>query len=135
MRARLEWLIKMEQKLSLDERIALKVREYIMHKSDNSPFPGFEDYAEFFRQELELTNHNIIESYPGIYKVAAFLYRAITACKSYSPPIQPGEAIPLFGKIGIKTLDEYVNMLDEGKLRVVWHYKDMWEVLKKFKDS
>lgn len=123
----------MEQKLSLDERIALKVREYIVHKSDNSPFPGFDDYVEFFRQELELTNHNIIERYPGIDRVAAFLYRTITACKSYTPPISPGEAIPLFGKMGIKTLDEYVNMLGNDKLRVIWHYKSMWETLQKFK--
>lgn len=115
--------------LNLDERVSRRARDYIINKSDNSPFPGFDDYVEFFRQELSLRNGNIIEKYPGICNVAAFLYRAIIASESAE------KAIPLFQRLGINTLEEYVNMLENGKLRVVWHYKDMWEVLKKFKTS
>lgn len=124
-----EKVMESERKLSLDERVSRRAREYILHKEDSSPFPRLDDYIEYFRQELKLMNGNIIGRYPGICIVAAFLYRAIIASESAE------KAIPIFDRMRIRTLDEYVSMLDIGKLRIIWHYNGMWEVLKKFPEK
>ena len=121
----------MEEKLTLDDRVLLRVKEHILN-SDKAPTLVFENYISFFKQELEFNGNGILKKYPGIDAVAACLYQIIRS----AGPAQ--KAIPVFNETGIKTLDEYVhllssyNFLDWRKIKVVKHYKAVLEVLKKW---
>lgn len=54
-----------------------------------------------------LSDKQFTDKYPGISLVAAFIYATRDLAKRYNK----GEAIPLFEEIGIKSLNEYLELI------------------------
>lgn len=86
----------------------------------------FEDFVPKVTIENKLLrDYPFLKRFDGIRDISAFLYLTLTYCK-----IEDGSSpIPLFNKINIRTLEEYLNLLNMGNWKAIEYYKGIKEVL------
>ncbi len=74
-----------------------------------------------------LRDYNFLKRFEGIRDVSAFIYLTLNYCK-----INGGSSpIPVFDKLGIKTLEEYLNLLNSGNWKAIKYYEMANEVLRR----
>ena len=73
-----------------------------------------------------LRDYDFLRRFEGIRSISAFIYLTLVSYKA-----QNGSAIPLFEKKGIKTLEEYLGLLDKNNWAAVKYYNNIKKILEK----
>ncbi len=124
-----------DKKLSLDEAIKIRLRQYIKqeHNPDNGPVT-FDDVAEIVKRELKFRDSKLLERYQRLPEVAAFIYGGLydwfgNARESTNKIFMSYTRFFFFRRY-LTTLDEYVNLLFDNNRKIIKHYKKMAKIIR-----
>lgn len=120
----------LEEKLSLDETIKIRVKQFIISEKDvKKGSVTFEEVLSIVGNELYYRYPHLVKKYTYLPKVATFIYRGLSILKG------DNYFSDLFKEKNIRSLEDYIEQLNNSNWitnrGLINHYNKVVEVFKK----
>lgn len=115
-----------EDYVNIDDRID---KEAIGLFVERCSFPNIYDYTTIIRLELTKRDRWLLEKYQKLDRVCAFIYMGLySGFRQFRK--HSSEAFPFFIEKGIKTLEEYIDLIKKGEVSAINHYNEMARIIR-----
>ncbi len=115
-----------EDIISIDDSIDRRAVELFL---EIDILPNIHDYTAIVRLELTKRDRWLLEKYQKIDRVCAFIYMGLYRCFKRLGSRSP-EAFPFFVEKGIKSLEDYIDLIKKGDSSAINHYNEMARIIR-----